>query len=69
MKLNEIIFCGFSKAELDQVREKTGKEGEEEYTIPFSQEVAEVVGSGVTTIISPDGAVALIRGTQNVPIP
>lgn len=62
MKINEIEFYGFSRAELEQVRKETGKDGEEEYDILFSREVADVIGSDVMTLIRPGGTIALIKG-------
>lgn len=43
MKINDIVFYGFSREELDAIRKETGKTGEEEFTVNFAQEVSDVV--------------------------
>lgn len=62
MKIKEVMFYGFSKTELEQVRKETGRDSEEEYTPVFAQEVADAVQADVITITCPDGRILLVKG-------
>lgn len=64
MKINDIIFLGFTRKELGAIRKQTGKTGEEEFSLDFTQEVADVVGVDVLTVIQPGGQVSLIKAGE-----
>ena len=64
MKINDIVFFGFTRKELGAIRKQTGKTGEEEFNLDFTQEAADVVGVDVLTVIQPGGQVSLIRAGE-----
>lgn len=63
MKINDIVFFGFTRKELGAIRKQTGKTGEE-FNLGFTQEAADVVGVDVLTVIQPGGQVALIKAGE-----
>lgn len=64
MKIKEIVFFGFNRSELRQIRRGTGKSGEEDYSEDFTQEVADIVGVDILTLIQPDGQISLIKAGE-----
>lgn len=66
MKINDVVFVGFAKSELAEIREKTGKDGHEELYLGFGQEIADIVGRDVTTVISPRGRICIISIGEEV---
>lgn len=61
MKINEVVFFGFTQKELEEIRKGTSRSGNEEFTSDFAQEVADMVGMDVVTYFQPGGQVALIK--------
>lgn len=61
MKINEVVFFGFTQKELEEIRKETKRTGNEEFTSDFAQEVADMVGMDVVTYFQPGGQVALIK--------
>lgn len=63
MKINDIVFCGFNRKELRAIRKQTGKSGEEELDMNFTQEVSDVIGADVAVFITP-GSAAIIKAGE-----
>lgn len=61
MKLNEIVFLGFTKAEIARLRQETGRTGDEEVDLNFGQEVADLFGFDVGTLILPGNQTAVMK--------
>lgn len=61
MKLKDIVFFGFTQKELAAIRKATGEDEDQEYTISLAQEIADVVGSDVATLILPGCNLALVK--------
>lgn len=64
MKTKEIVFRGFNRSELRQIKKRIGKSGEEDCNMNFVQEVADIVGADVFTLIQPDGQISLIKAGE-----
>lgn len=64
MKLNDVVFYGFTREELEDIHRETGLIGEEEFFLGFEKKVSSVVGIGVITIIFSDGQIAMIKGGE-----
>lgn len=63
-KINEVVFYGFTNKELETIRDKTGKTGEDEFNMAFTQEVSDLLGFDVLTIIQPGGRVNLMKAGE-----
>ncbi|MCI8401115.1 MAG: hypothetical protein HFI38_03305 [Lachnospiraceae bacterium] len=61
MKLNEIVFLGFTKAEIARIRKEIGKTGDEKLDLNFGQEVADILGFDVGTLILPRNRAAMVK--------
>ncbi len=60
MKLKDVVFWGFTAAEMEQIR-AAGGDGEKEYTIGFGQKVSDLIGADILTMITPGGNVSLFK--------
>lgn len=63
MKLKDVIFVGFTKEELAEIRKVKGT-GEGKMSLTDSQDIADVIGSDVMTIIVPGGQVAIMKAGE-----
>lgn len=63
MKLKDVTFWGFTQEELKQIRKEKGS-GEEEITLITSQDIADIVGFDVITIIAPGGQIAIMKAGE-----
>lgn len=61
MKINEVVFFGFTQKELGDIRKGTSRSGNEEFDPGFTQEIADVIGVDVMTLIQPGGQISLIK--------
>lgn len=64
MKINEVVFFGFTQKELEEIRKGTSRSGNEEFDLGFTQEIADLIGVDVMTLIQPGGQVALIKAGE-----
>lgn len=64
MKINEVVFFGFTQKELEEIRKRTSRSGNEEFDLGFTQEVADATGVDLITLIRPGGQVALIKAGE-----
>ena len=64
MKINDIVFFGFTRKELGAIYKQTGKTEEEEFDPSFIQEATDVVGVDVFVFIQPGGQVSLIKAGE-----
>lgn len=60
MKINDVVFQGFSRTELRAIRKQTGKSGDEEMDYNFTQEVSDIICTDVAIIVMP-GFAAIIK--------
>ena len=63
MKINEVRFLGFNRNELRAIRKQTGKSGEDELTVCFTQEVADIIGADVAVFII-QGSTAIVKSGE-----
>lgn len=63
-KINEVLFYGFTNKELERIRKEIGKTGEDEFNMAFTQEVSDLLGFDVLTIIQPGGRVDLMKAGE-----
>lgn len=63
MKINDISFFGFNRKELRAIRKETGKTGEEELDMNFTQEVSDIIGSDVAVFIM-SGSAAIVKAGE-----
>lgn len=63
MKINEVRFLRFNRKELRAIRKQTGKSGEEELDMNFTQEVSDIIGADVAVFIMP-GSTAIIKAGE-----
>ena len=64
MKINEVVFFGFTQKELGAIRKQTGKTAAEELDLGFVQDVADIAGADVMTLIQAGGQIALIKAGE-----
>ena len=64
MKLKDAIFYGFTDEDLEEIRKVKGA-GEEE-AIAASQDIADIVGAYVITMILPGFQITFIKGAKEV---
>ncbi|MCI6140434.1 MULTISPECIES: hypothetical protein [Clostridium] len=63
MKINEVRFLDFNRTELRAIRKETGKTGEEELTVGFTQDVADIIGADVAVFIM-QGTTAIVKAGE-----
>lgn len=63
MKLKDNVFWGFTKEELEEVRKVKGA-GDRQVSLADSQDIADIVGTDVMTIIVPGGKIAFIKAGE-----
>lgn len=63
MKLKDVIFAGFTKEELAEIRKVKGT-GEGEMSLTDSQDIADIIGSDVMSVIVPGGQAAIIKAGE-----
>lgn len=61
MKINEVVFFGFTRKELEDIRRGTGRDSEDEFDLGFTQEITDVVGADAITLIQPGGQISIIK--------
>ncbi len=61
MKLKEVVFIGFEKKELTQIRQQISEAGDEDYYLGFGQQAADVIGADIAAVILPVGRVVLVK--------
>ena len=65
MKLKDAIFCGFTDEDLEEIRKAKGA-GENEITFSDSQDIADIIGVDVITMILPGFQITFIKGAKEV---
>ena len=65
MKLKDAIFYGFTDEGLEEIRKIKGT-SENEITFSDSQDIADIVGFDVATLIVPGGQIVFIKGAKEV---
>lgn len=65
MKLKDAIFYGFTDEDLEEIRKIKGT-SENEITFSDSQDIADIVGFDVATLIVPGGQIVFIKGAKEV---
>lgn len=63
MKINEVKFLGFNRTELRAIRKETGKTGEEELDVNFTQNVSDIIGADVAVFIM-QGSTAIVKAGE-----
>lgn len=63
-KINEVVFYGFTNKGLERIRKETGKTGEDEFNVEFTQQVSDLLEVDVITIIQPGGRVSLMKAGE-----
>lgn len=64
MKLKDAIFYGFTDEDLEEIRKAKGA-GEED-ALDSSQDIADIIGSDVITMILPGLQITFIKGAKEV---
>ncbi len=60
LQLSEIQFAGFTRQERRMIDRYIEKHGIREYTFSVVQEIADLIGRDVGTMIEPSGAIKLL---------